>query len=490
MAGFDLNSLLNGKSKGAAVQTQEQTVAGPAEQESTFDVVMIDVEDLMPSKDNFYSTENIEELALSIELAGCIEQNLVVKPEAHGKYEVIAGHRRRLAALKLVSEGKEEYRKVPCRIKKESDEIKDRLALIFTNSTARQLSDWEKVQQAKQLKEILTEYKKALQEENKDKPKEEREKMGRIRDIVAQMLNTSTTQIGRMEAIDNNLSPEFKQELEKGNIGISTAHELSRLDEEKQQEAFRQYEEKGEMHIKDVKQEQKPEITDEQVEQAQEAIKHAITGEANRAVFKVKSDVAAVEKALRKFFDKSFKGSTVEYDGGKSFIYRFAAEGMTLVNNTTWENYLIEYADLAEIVVLMIDNGNLVYDDTPEVKQEEQESTEEDTGETFSGMNEPTAAVDEEEEETENLPGQRDMSDYPEYVPDPQEKGLSFTEWIGKKYGTGQYNMIGKVVRDTILTQAQEDKEICPKEWESRLTNALSVWVIEKTREYQTYLQG
>lgn len=490
MAGFDLNSLLNGKSKGAAVQTQEQTTAGPAEQESTFDVVMIDVEDLMPSKDNFYSTENIEELALSIELAGCIEQNLVVKPEAHGKYEVIAGHRRRLAALKLVSEGKEEYRKVPCRIKKESDEIKDKLALIFTNSTARQLSDWEKVQQAKQLKEILTEYKKALQEENKDKPKEEREKMGRIRDIVAQMLNTSTTQIGRMEAIDNNLSPEFKQELEKGNIGISTAHELSRLDEEKQQEAYRQYEEKGEMHIKDVKQEQKPEITDEQVEQAQEAIKHAITGEANRAVFKVKSDVAAVEKALRKFFDKSFKGSTVEYDGGKSFIYRFAAEGMTLVNNTTWENYLIEYPDLAEIVVLMIDNGDLVYDDTPEVKQEEQESTEEDAGETFSGMNEPTAAVDEAEEEKEDLPGQRDMSDYPEYVPNPQEKGLSFTEWIGKKYGTGQYNMIGKVVRDTIITQAQEDKEICPKEWENRLTNALSVWVMEKTKEYQTYLQG
>lgn len=486
MAGFNINDLLNGKSKGAAVQATE----GPAEQESTFDVVMVDVEDLMPSKDNFYSTENIEELALSIELAGCIEQNLVVKPEAHGKYEVIAGHRRRLAALKLVSEGKEEYRKVPCRIKKESDEIKDKLALIFTNSTARQLSDWEKVQQAKQLKEILTEYKKALQEENKDKPKEEREKMGRIRDIVAQMLNTSTTQIGRMEAIDNNLSPEFKQELEKGNIGISTAHELSRLDEEKQQEAFRQYEEKGEMHIKDVKQEQKPEITDEQVEQAQEAIKHAITGEANRAVFKVKSDVVAVEKALRKFFDKSFKGSTVEYDGGKSFIYRFAAEGMTLVNNTTWENYLIEYPDLAEIVVLMIDNGDLAYDDTPEVKQEEQENTGEDAGETFSGMNEPTAAVDEEEEETENLPGQRDMSDYPEYVPDPQEKGLSFTEWIGKKYGTGQYNMIGKVVRDTIITQAQEDKEICPKEWESRLTNALSVWVMEKTREYQTYLQG
>ena len=271
MAGFNINDLLNAKSKGAAVQAE-----GPAEQEQEFKVTMLDVEDLMPSKDNFYSTENIDELAMSIELVGHIEQNLVVKPEAHGKYEVVAGHRRRLAALKLVQEGKEEYRKVPCLIKKESDTIKDKLSLIFTNATARQLTDWEKVQQAKELKEILTEYKKALQEENKDKPKEEREKMGRIRDIVAQMLNTSTTQVGRMEAIENNLSQEFKDELEKGNINISTAHELSRLDEEGQKKAYEKYEEKGELHISDVKEEPKAEITDEQAEQVQKAIKEAV----------------------------------------------------------------------------------------------------------------------------------------------------------------------------------------------------------------------
>ena len=488
MAGFDLNSLLNGKSKGTAGQAQ--ATAGPAEiQEAPFNVVMLDVEDLMPSKDNFYSTEKIDELAVSIELAGGIEQNLVVKPEAHGKYEVIAGHRRRLAALKLVAEGKEEYRKVPCRIKKESDEIKDRLALIFTNSTARQLTDWEKVQQAKELKEVLTEYKKALQEENKDKPKEERERMGRIRDIVAQMLNTSTTQIGRMEAIDNNLSAEFKQEFEKGNIGISTAHELSRLNEEDQANAYKQYEEKGELHIKDVKQEQKPEITDEQVEQAQKAIMDAIKGEANRAVFNAK-DTAGIEKALRKHFEKTFKGSKINLEDGSHFIYRFSAEGITIINEE-WQNYLIEYADLAEIVALMIDNGDLVYDDTTEEVQKEQESTAEDTENTFSGMNEPMAVVDEEDEEKEKLPGQQDISNYPEYVPDPTEKGLEFTKWIKEKYGKAQYDMIQKVVRDTILTQAEENNNnICPKEWETRLTNAISVWVMGKTKEYQTYLQG
>jgi len=483
--GFDLNSLLNTKSKGAAVREE-----GPAQEaENAFNVVMLDVEDLMPSKDNFYSTENIDELAAAIELSGCIEQNLVVKPEAHGKYEVIAGHRRRLAALKLVEEGKEEYRKVPCRIKKESDEIRDRLSLIFTNATARQLTDWEKVKQAEELKEVLTEYKKALQEENKDKPKEERERIGRIREIVAQMLNTSTTQIGRMEAISNNLSQEFKGELEKGNINISTAHEISRLDEEGQKKAYEQYEEKGELHIKDVKPEEKEEITDEQAEKAQEAIKDAIKGEVNRAVFKVKENVAAVERTLRKYFSKSFQGK--KFDGGK-YIYRFQADGITIIDTEKWGNFLIDYSDLAEIVVLMIENNQLSYDDTPEEVQEE-ETGEENEEETAGEVDAPQEAEPEpQEEENEPLPGQQDMSDYPEYVPEPQEKGLDFTKWIKEKYGMEQYTLIGKEVRAVIASEleANKGKQLCPAEWENRITNALSVWVMRKTAEYQKYLQG
>ena len=483
--GFDLNNLLNEKSKGAAVQAE-----GPAQAEkNAFDVVMIDVEDLMPSKDNFYSTENIDELAAAIELSGCIEQNLVVKPQAHGKYEVIAGHRRRLAALKLVEEGREEYRKVPCRIKKESDEIRDKLSLIFTNATTRQLTDWEKVKQAEKLKEVLTEYKKALQEENKDKPKEERERIGRIREIVAQMLNTSTTQIGRMEAISNNLSQEFKGELEKGNINISTAHELSRLDEEGQKKAYEQYEEKGELHIKDVKPEEKEEITDEQAEKAQEAIKDAIKGEVNRAVFKVKDNVAAVERVLRKYFSKSFQGK--KFDGGK-YIYRFQAEGITIIDTATWGNYLIEYSDLAEIVVLMIENNQLSYDDTIEEVQKE-ETGEEREEETAGAVNEPQAAEPEpQEEENTELPGQQDMSNYPEYAPEPKEKGLDFTKWIQEKYGMAQYTLIGKEVRAVIASEmeAGKGKLPCPAEWENKLINALSVWVMSKTKEYKKYLQG
>lgn len=481
--GFDLNSLLNTKSKGAAVQEEGQEQV----EEKAFEVVMLDVEDLMPGKDNFYSTENIDELAAAIELSGCIEQNLVVKPEAHGKYEVIAGHRRRLAALKLVADGREEYRKVPCRIRKESDEIRDKLSHIFTNATARQLTDWEKVKQAEKLKEVLAEYKKVLQEENKDKPKEDRERIGRIREIVAQMLNTSTTQIGRMEAISNNLSRDFKEELEKGNINISTAHELSRLDEEGQQKAYEQYEKKGELHIKDVKLEEKEEITDEQAEKAQEAIKDAIRGEVNRAVFKVKDNVAAVERVLRKHFSRSFQGK--KFDGGK-YIYRFQPDGMTIIDTVQWGNFLIGYSDLAEIIVFMIENNQLSYDDTTEEVQEE-ETWEETEEKTAGEVDAPQEAEPEaQEEQNEPLPGQQDMSDYPEYVPEPQEKGLDFTNWIKEKYGMAQYTLIGKEVRAVIASEANKGKPLCPAEWENRITNALSVWVMRKTAEYQQYLQG
>lgn len=102
---FNIASLLNTKSRGTAQAEELAQETG-----SAFGVAMLDVDDLIPCNGNFYSTDNIDELAAAIELSGCIEQNLVVKPEVHGKYEIIAGHRRRLAVLKLIGEGKEEYK--------------------------------------------------------------------------------------------------------------------------------------------------------------------------------------------------------------------------------------------------------------------------------------------------------------------------------------------------------------------------------------------
>ena len=238
---FNISQLLSNTSREESGGEKKEV-----SRQKTFKVVLINVHDLIPSKDNFYSVENVEELKTSIEMFG-IKQNLVVKPIGNGKYRVIAGHRRRLATLELVKEGKKEFELIPCVIEESKDEIVERLLLITTNSTTRQLSDWEKIEQAREIKVLLEEYKK-----NEKLP-------GRIRDIIAETLNTSPTQVGRMDAISNNLTSEFKEELKEEKINMSTAYELSGLTEEKQIEAFKEYEEKGSFSIKDVRQKKEEE---------------------------------------------------------------------------------------------------------------------------------------------------------------------------------------------------------------------------------------
>ncbi|OSA89074.1 UNVERIFIED_ORG: chromosome partitioning protein ParB [Clostridium botulinum] len=213
MANFNMMDLLNNSSKEKITENL------------SFKTKEIDINNLVPSKENFYSTkeEDLKELKDSIEIFG-VQQNLVVKKIENDKYEIIAGHRRYLALKKLYGEGKEQFRYAPCKVENEEDSIKDKLLLLITNSTARQLTDWEKTQQAEKLKELLVEYKK-------------KEKLpGRVREIVADILNTSATQVARMESIAKNLTEEIKEQFKNGDLGITGAYEASKLPEADQQE--------------------------------------------------------------------------------------------------------------------------------------------------------------------------------------------------------------------------------------------------------------
>ncbi|CAI3572023.1 ParB/RepB/Spo0J family partition protein [Clostridium neonatale] len=234
MSKFNMMDLLNNNSKESAMPTREKR--------NKFKTISINIYDLIPSTENFYSVdeEGINELKNSIEVFG-LQQNLVVKKVENDKFEIIAGHRRYLALRKLVEEGKEQFQYAPCKVEIEEDSVKDKLILLITNSTTRELTDWEKVQQTEKLRELLIEYKK----ENK--------LTGRVREIIADILNISTTQIERMESISKNLTEEFKEELKEENLNISTAHEISRLPEEQQKEVYEEYKDKGNITIKDVK---------------------------------------------------------------------------------------------------------------------------------------------------------------------------------------------------------------------------------------------
>ncbi|HBF8833699.1 TPA: ParB N-terminal domain-containing protein [Clostridioides difficile] len=200
----------------------------------------ISVYDLVPSEDNFYSVEDIEDLKSSIEMFG-IKQNLLVRENEDNKYTIIAGHRRRLAVLKLLEENKEneKFEMMPCMVEKITG-IRAKILLITTNSTARELTDFEKMKQAVEMRKLLEEL------------RAEEDIKGKTRDLVAKMLNTSAGQIARLENISKKLMPNFKNEFEKENINVSTAYELSRLEEAEQQSLFEEYQDKGSLSIKDV----------------------------------------------------------------------------------------------------------------------------------------------------------------------------------------------------------------------------------------------
>jgi len=233
---FSLMDLLNDKSK---PENLNNDVNIEIRAGKDFKVELISVHNLEPSTDNFYSVEDVADLKDSIELLG-VQQNLTVKQIVDSnKYKVIAGHRRRLASLELVEGGKTQFELVPCRIETNLDEIRERILLIYTNSTTRQLSDWEKVKQLEQLKELLKEYKKT------------HELPGRVRELLAETLNVSVSQVRRIENINDHLTQEFKEELKQNNINFSTAAELSRLSVSDQKAVYEKHQEKG-TKLKDV----------------------------------------------------------------------------------------------------------------------------------------------------------------------------------------------------------------------------------------------
>lgn len=217
----------------------------------------IDVDDLVPSEDNFYSMPAIEELAALIEIAGGVKQAGLVVPLGGGKYKLLAGHRRRLASLHLVSQGKEEYRKMPCMVEEppavettdaaEADEaaelrkIDEAILLIATNGQ-REKTDWDKVQEATRLRELL------------ERKRRFAKIPGQTRKIIAEQLGTTPAQVGRYESIDKHLITPFKDWLEQGKVGISVAYELSTLPEDVQKKAAAEcWGKRGPVTLEDVR---------------------------------------------------------------------------------------------------------------------------------------------------------------------------------------------------------------------------------------------
>lgn len=222
--------------------------------ENGFLIEFIDIDSIKPSEKNFYKVDDVEELKESISMYG-LQQNLVVRKIDSATYELISGERRYTALKALVAEGQEAFKTVPVKVEYNINDIKAELQLIFANSTTRIRSDYEKMQEIKRLKELLQQ----LKQSGTEIP-------GRLRNIIADTLEMSTGQVGKLESINNNLSDGLKQEFKDGNINTSTAYEAAKLSQEQQEKLHEKLKEDGSIAIKDAKTLEE----DKEVEQAAE----------------------------------------------------------------------------------------------------------------------------------------------------------------------------------------------------------------------------
>lgn len=226
---FDITSLMSDASRQASERPK-------------YEAVRLPISKLYPDPANkkIYSVDSIEELADSIELAGGVLHNLVVRePDKDGRYQIISGERRWTACKYLVEHGHEQYREVGCLIEHVHDEDILQLMLVLANSTARQLTDAEKMRQAEALTAVLTRMRK------------EGKVQGRVRDLVGKMLKTTSGQLARYHAIQANLQGGLRDRFERGEVGVSVAYEASKLDKAGQ-DAIDKQAEQGAVTLKDV----------------------------------------------------------------------------------------------------------------------------------------------------------------------------------------------------------------------------------------------
>ncbi len=197
---------------------------------------------------NFYSIAAVEELAGDILMFG-LKQNLelVYEPCEKGEYRIIAGERRWLALKHLVSKGYKEFEIATSKLTTPQDIDEEQVEIIIANEY-RNKSIVDMIEEEKRLKESLEKMKAAgKQIKGYDLTS------GRLRDVIASMLHMSKTKVAQIESVNNNLIPEFKEELKSERLTFSAAYELSGMSEQEQQEALEKFKESGELSHKDIK---------------------------------------------------------------------------------------------------------------------------------------------------------------------------------------------------------------------------------------------
>lgn len=212
MAKFGINDILNAKTKAAGA---------PAATEGYKEIYLSPYEVKAAPENTHQNLENIEELADSFLHVG--QEQPTVLARIKGEYFIIDGHRRNAANILNLERGHKEYEKVLYRYMDMSEAMYE-LRLLAGNGYTQPLTAYEKTRLVERTKAALM----------RAKEEDGLEIQGKMRDLIAAMLNESSTNVARMESINNNATPEVKEQLKSGNMGITAAYEAAKLPPEEQ----------------------------------------------------------------------------------------------------------------------------------------------------------------------------------------------------------------------------------------------------------------
>lgn len=179
-------------------------------------IVYISRELIDSDPNNFYSLDGLHTLADNIATVG-LQQPIRVRKQADGRYITVSGHRRRAAIDILAKDDPERWEQIPCIVESgAASPAMQQLALIYANSSTRQLSGVELSKQAEQVEKLLYQ----LKEEGYEFP-------GRMRDHVAEAVNASKSKLARLKVIRSKLIPQFMRLWEAGSLRESVAYTLA-----------------------------------------------------------------------------------------------------------------------------------------------------------------------------------------------------------------------------------------------------------------------
>lgn len=241
----------------------QKAAVGDETPKARFRTKDISIKKLYSNDKNFYSVTDIEPLAQKILLVGLIENLEVVHdPCDQGEYRITAGERRWRALKLLVKQGYTDFEMVTCQIQTPASADEEMLRLIIANDF-RNKTVTDILEEEKQLKDILQRMKQEGRE-----IKGYKLDSGRLRDVIAKMLQMPATKIAQIESINKHLIPEFAEELKEGRLTFSAAYMISGMNEETQEEMLERYQENGLTYkeVKEIKQQQEEKAAAEQIE--------------------------------------------------------------------------------------------------------------------------------------------------------------------------------------------------------------------------------